>query len=220
MRIKKDTILKTYILSNTQHLSNEEFGILIRNVMLEDDKDKYRYENLSGLLLDIFKKNEKQWKEDLEKVFLTNPTIISAYSLVFGQANNSRKAFDNMQDRYNEKDKQAKKKKEEDTEFIEQQNNEFKELTFNTNYFINKKTYTATYKAEYENNVPNEEEIADLSFNTDNDTLIKLIEIGNEEEWKRHYEEILNELQAEQQIETETPFDCLESEETENENER
>lgn len=217
MREKKDSIFNSDILQQTAHLSHEEFGLFIRIAMIEDDeKTRKRYENISGIYLNAYMKIEEQWKEDF-KPYINDIKAMTDYSTIYTPAAKSRKGYNDLKAKL-DKQNNTNTETTEDTEFIEQQNNELKELTFNTNYFINKRTYTATYKAEYENNVPTENDIADLEFNVDTEILIKLIKIGNAEEWKRHYEEILNELQAEQQLETETPFDCLESEETENEN--
>ena len=210
MREKQDSLFKSNILNKTSHLTREQFGILITIAMIEDDKlTEKRYEDIDDIFLESYIKKEEEWKKEFNEI-INDPVIMNAYNIIFGSAKKSRKGYNELKEKLEKQD--SKKEKTEDTEFIEKQNTEIKEMKFKTNYFINKKTYTATYKAEYENNVPLEEEIADLSFNTDGNTLIKLIEKGNAEEWKRHYEEILNELQTEQQIETETPFDCLESE--------
>lgn len=37
--VKNDTCLKRYQLANTMFLSNEEFGILIRKIIIDDDDD-------------------------------------------------------------------------------------------------------------------------------------------------------------------------------------
>ena len=44
MRVKNDTCIKSYQLINTMFLSDEEIGILIRKIMIEDDKNELRYE--------------------------------------------------------------------------------------------------------------------------------------------------------------------------------
>ena len=42
MRIKNDTCIKSYQLTNTMFLTNEEFGMLIRKLMIEDDEEGFR----------------------------------------------------------------------------------------------------------------------------------------------------------------------------------
>lgn len=218
MREKKDSIFNSDILQQTAHLSHEEFGLFIRMAMIEDDElTEKRYENISGVFLNAYMKIEEQWKEDF-KPYINDIKAMTDYSTIYTSAAKSRKGYNQLKETLDNKKGDngtgtgTGTKTTEDTEFIEKQNKEIKKMTFKTNFFINKKTYTANYTAEYENNVPTENDIADLEYSIDKETLIKLIEKGNAEEWKRHYEEILNELQTEEQLKEETPFDCLESE--------
>lgn len=44
MRVKNDTCIKSYQLTNTMFLTNEEFGMLIRKLMIEDDEEGFRYD--------------------------------------------------------------------------------------------------------------------------------------------------------------------------------
>lgn len=207
MREKQDSLFKSNILNKTSHLTREQFGILITIAMIEDDKlTEKRYEDIDGIFLKSYIKKEEEWKKEFNEI-INDPVIMNAYNIIFGSAKKSRKGYNDLKAKLEKPDDEKEKK--EDTEFIEKQNTEIKEMTFNTNYFINKKTYTANYTAEYENNVPTENDIADLEYSIDKETLIKLIEKGNAEEWKRHYEEILNELQTEEQLKEETPFDCV-----------
>ena len=154
MRIKKDVLIKTYVLANTMHLTNEEFGALMRNVIIEEDTNDSRYENVAELLLDIFKSKESEWKQDLEKLLTLNPTLVSAYSLVYGQAKNSRLSFEKLQDRYNEKDNAAKKPKEKPkAKTID------KTYTFNFNS-VGEGQEIARAPKENENNLPDSEHMA------------------------------------------------------------
>ena len=114
MRIKKDTILKVNTLAATQHLTNEEYGALIRYIQIQDDRDGYRYEDLKGIYLTAFRKWEEKTAEEFEKMALINPSILSAHNNIFKQVSHSRRKFEEMQDRYNEEDgkKDGKKAKE------------------------------------------------------------------------------------------------------------
>ena len=208
MREKQDSLFKSNILNKTSHLTREQFGILITMAMIEDDKlTEKRYEDIDGIFLESYIKKEEEWKKEFNEI-INDPILMNAYNIIFGSAKKSRKGYNELKEKLEKQD--SKKETKEDKEFIEQQNKEYDKMKLKTNYFINKRTYTATYKAEYENNVPTENDIADLEYSIDKETLIKLIEKGNAEEWKRHYEEILNELQTEEQLKEETPFDCVE----------
>lgn len=208
MREKQDSLFKSNILNKTSHLTREQFGILITIAMIEDDKlTEKRYEDIDDIFLESYIKKEEEWKNEFDKI-INDPILMNAYNIIFGSAKKSRKGYNELKEKLEKQDN--KKETKEDKEFIEQQNKEYDKMKLKTNYFINKRTYTATYKAEYENNVPTENDLADLEYSIDKETLIKLIEIGNKEEWKRHYEEILNELQIEEQLKEESPFDCIE----------
>jgi len=109
MRIKKDTILKANILSETAYLTNEEFGALIRNIMIADDKDGFRYEDLTGIYLKTYEKREQDWQEDLERLTLQNPTLIAAHTTVYKQVAHSRRAFESLQGNSDGSPKQGNK---------------------------------------------------------------------------------------------------------------
>ena len=64
MRRKNDTLIKYFQLANTMFLTNEEFGALVRKIMIEDDKNGIRYENI-----------DEETKEDLKAI-----NDISAYA--------------------------------------------------------------------------------------------------------------------------------------------
>lgn len=217
MREKKDSIFNSEILQQTAHLSHAEFGLFIRMAMVEDDEEtEKRYENISGIYLKSYMKIEEQWKEDF-KPYTEDIKSMSDYSVIYSSAAKSRKGYNQLKETLDNKkggnDTNTTTEEQEDKESIEKQNEEYNNMLFDTKYFINKRTYSAKFKAKYEDNVPSEEDIENLKNNVDSELLIKLIEKGNAEEWKRHYEEILEELQTEQQLETETPFDCLKGDE-------
>lgn len=183
MRIKKDVLIKTYVLANTMHLTNEEFGALMRNVLIEEDTNDSRYENVAELLLDIFKSKESEWKQDLEKLLTLNPTLVSAYSLVYGQAKNSRLSFEKLQDRYNEKDNAAKKLKDKPkAKTID------KTYTFNFNS-VGEGQEIARAPKENENNLPDSEHIQELIglYDLDPFAISDIFKAGNEDEWKQNY---------------------------------
>lgn len=164
MRIKKDTILKTYLLASTSHLTNEEFGILIRNVMLNDDKNGYRYENLDGMFLELYKQKETEWINNFNELIISNPAIMSVYNLVFGQVSNSRNAFDKMQDRYDERDGKGEEQTEDTTQQTEEieQCEELKEKVYKLKTFAgNEIEITAKY-SECVVEMPSETELQNI----------------------------------------------------------
>lgn len=108
MRIKNDTIIKWRNLKETMNLTNEEFGILIRNVMIEDDAKGIRYEHIPERALKFYIKKEKEWIDEFDELCEKNPKLIQAFLTVFGQASHSHRAFDQKQKEYDEKDKQKK----------------------------------------------------------------------------------------------------------------
>lgn len=107
LREKNDTILKMFVLSDTMHLTNEEFGALVRIVMIEDDRKDKRYEGMKGFVLNEFKKKEQEWTKSFEQLTENNKTLISAFSTVFGQANKSHNSFLNLSKQYNNDDKNS-----------------------------------------------------------------------------------------------------------------
>lgn len=105
MRIKNDVVIKYYQLVNTMNLSNEDLGLIFRNLIMEEDKNKIRYENANPRLLSIVEKKEKQWSEDFEKKLEEDERFASCYYTLSGQVKNSNSAFKKKQKEYDEKDK-------------------------------------------------------------------------------------------------------------------
>lgn len=106
MRIKNDVVIKYYQLVNTMNLSNEDLGLILRNLIIEEDKNKIRYENANPRLLTIVEKKEKEWSEEFEKKLEEDERFASAYYTLSGQVKNSHSAFKKKQKEYDEKDKQ------------------------------------------------------------------------------------------------------------------
>lgn len=104
MRIKNDTIIKYYQLPNTMFLTNEEFGILIRKIMMEDDKDGLRYETCDEDTRKDLEDFEQQWAFDYQEARKKNPMIAQANSTMRGQVKKSTKSFYDMQKRLEMKD--------------------------------------------------------------------------------------------------------------------
>lgn len=105
MRIKNDTIIKYYQLPNTMFLTNEEFGILIRKIMMEDDKNGMRYETCDEQAKEILEDFEQQWKYDYQEAVKKNPMVMAANSTLRGQVKKSTKSFYDMQERLERKEK-------------------------------------------------------------------------------------------------------------------
>lgn len=104
MRKKNDTLIKYFQLANTMYLTNEEFGILIRKVMLNDDTTGIRYENLDAESTADLKAIEKEWTEDYVRIRKNNPMIAQAFSGLSIQVNNSTKSYNLLRERLNKDD--------------------------------------------------------------------------------------------------------------------
>ena len=104
MRIKNDTIIKWSNLAATMYLSNEEFGALIRNVMIEDDIKGIRHDYIPEDALKFLKEKEEEWQKDFSELSSKNPQLIQAFITVFGQASHSHRAFDKLQEKYDTED--------------------------------------------------------------------------------------------------------------------
>lgn len=112
MRKKNDTLIKYFQLANTMYLTNEEFGILIRKVMLNDDTTGTRYENLDAESTADLKAIEKEWTEDYIRIRKNNPMIAQAFSGLSIQVNNSTKSYNLLRERLNKDDDDDKEKTE------------------------------------------------------------------------------------------------------------
>ena len=104
MRQKNDTIIKYYQLANTMYLTNEEFGILIRKIMMEDDNKELRYENLDSDTAQDLRDMEQQWKFDYQEARKKNPMLGAANSTLHGQVKNSKDSFYRMKDNMDKKE--------------------------------------------------------------------------------------------------------------------
>lgn len=222
-RVKTDTCFKWHCLGKVFGLNLDDIGLMYMISQIQDDESNLRYTLIEEEILDMFKETEAEWLALHGAKMKSDPLYRIAFSDLNGQRKATtnhykaeverRKAYNQKIQQQNEEEGELKEDVTTSDEFIEKQNEEYNNMLFDTKYFINKRTYSAKFKAKYEDNVPSEEDIEDLKNNVDSEILIKLIETGNAEEWKRHYEEILKELQTEQQLESETPFDCLKGDE-------
>ena len=111
MRIKNDTILKWRNLADTMYLSNEEFGALIRNVMIEDDTKDIRHDYIPKDVLKYLLEKEEEWRKDFSELYSKNPQLIQAFITVYGQASHSHRAFDKLQEKYDTEDIENTKEK-------------------------------------------------------------------------------------------------------------
>lgn len=91
--IKNDTCLKRYQLANTMFFSNEEFGILIRKIIIDDDDNFSRFETLNSMTKETYLKKEKEWLKDFENTVNKNPLILQPYNTIYGQLLKSKEAY-------------------------------------------------------------------------------------------------------------------------------
>lgn len=114
-RIKNDTCIKAYQLINTMELTNEEFGLLIRKILIEDDNKETRFENINEVIKKAYLKKEEKWLKEFDEMIENKTHIISSYGTILGQTTKSRKAFENWQDQkqkeLNKADEKTKTKK-------------------------------------------------------------------------------------------------------------
>ena len=103
MRRKSDILIKYFQLPNTMFLSDEEFGCLVRRVMIEDDVDDLRYENLDAETADELRRVEQRWEETYRALRNENPMMISAKASLSVQVSKSTKAFEALRQRLNNK---------------------------------------------------------------------------------------------------------------------
>lgn len=123
MRVKNDTCIKWSKLAETMFLTNEQFGALIRMVMIADDENQLRYKHLDDDSIRDLIECEKEWSEQFEVLKTANPIMRMCYASVYGQVSHSHEAFDKKQAEYDEKDnkeaeppKKPKPKKEKKSE--------------------------------------------------------------------------------------------------------
>ena len=115
MRRKNDTLIKYFQLANTMFLTNEEFGALVRKIMIEDDKNEIRYENIDEETKEDLKRLEKQWKEDFKNLKKKNPLVASANASMSIQVKKSTKSFNDLVNKIENKKKTTETKTEETT---------------------------------------------------------------------------------------------------------
>ena len=107
MRVKNDTCIKSYQLTNTMFLTNEEFGMLIRKLMIEDDEEGFRYDVDKDIKTEYLN-CEKTWLDEFEEAKKNNPILKQAYMVLRGQTIKSRKAFEDLQKVFDKKDGRTK----------------------------------------------------------------------------------------------------------------
>lgn len=206
LREKNDTILKMSVLSDTMHLTNEEFGALIRRVMTEDDRENKRYDGMKGFVLNEFKKKEQEWEKSFEQLTGNNKTLISAFSTVFGKADKSHTSFLQFKEQYenNDNNTQGNSKGTGDdktntdtgtqagTEKPTESDLEGEEWEMKTIIIFNENTnqeekWTIEYQKKNEKNTPNETINNHYPYND----IMKILDAGYEDEWKKYWEDYL-----------------------------
>lgn len=206
LREKNDTILKMSVLSDTMHLTNEEFGALIRMVMTEDDRENKRYDGMKGFVLNEFKKKEQEWEKSFEQLTKNNKTLISAFSTVFGKADKSHTSFLQFKEQYENNDNgtQGSSKGTGDgktntdtgtptgTENPTESDLEGEEWEMKTIMIFNENTnqeekWTIEYQKKNENNVPDET----INNHYNYDDIIKILDAGYEDGWEKYWEDYL-----------------------------
>ena len=103
MRRKNDVLIKYFQLANTMFLSHEELGVLLRRIVIEDDVDGLRYENLDEETANELRRMEQQWDEDYHTLRKKNFMVIAAKASLSIQVNKSTKAFEALRQRLNNK---------------------------------------------------------------------------------------------------------------------
>lgn len=101
MRRKSDILIKYFQLPNTMFLSHEAFGILVRRIMIEDDINGLRYENLDEETANELRRMEQRWETEYQTLRKNNPMVIQAKSSLSVQVNKSTKAFEALRQRLN-----------------------------------------------------------------------------------------------------------------------
>lgn len=167
MRLKNDICIKMYQLANTIFLSDEQFGILIRKIMIDDDVNNQRYENLDGVILSSYKAAEKKWLQKYEDITAQSPLMLQAYNTLHGQACQSRKAF-------NKKCEAIENKKQ------EAQQNEEETITARINEIDEEQKIIFTDTGEVIKYNPEDEKFGELGYYQENRIKLKMITENSE----------------------------------------
>ena len=149
MRTKNDTLIKSYILPQTMYLSNEEFGLIVRCLMIQDDYQEQRFKRADDITCKKYIEKENEWLKEFEKRREENPLFEISVANMHGQIQNSHDAFDRLMENYQKKTETARPEKPkyrpphyEDIEEILQQiieTNDNKELSEFYKFIIDKK---------------------------------------------------------------------------------
>ena len=178
MRVKNDTCIKWAKLAETMFLTNEEFGALIRNVMLADDENELRFLYLADDTIEMLLKREKEWKEQFEKMQTINPMVCMAYASVYGQVSHSHEAFKQKQSEYDEKDEEKRAGKN--------KNQEIKQ-TFTVQFKTYQHEFTAILKKKNIGNLPRLKDLQEITETGPEyetyDIIEQIFEKGNEDGW-------------------------------------
>lgn len=103
MRRKNDILIKYFQLANTMFLSHEALGLLVRRIIIEDDVNGLRYENLDEDTANELRRVEQRWETEYQTLRKNNPMVIQAKSSLSVQVNKSTKAFEALRQRLNNK---------------------------------------------------------------------------------------------------------------------
>lgn len=116
MRNKDDICIKNFQLASTMFLSNEDFGIIVRKAMLENDKKNTRYNDLSEYIKPMLEEKENEWNKEFEELTTRDITAKMAFNSIMVQVNKSNTAFERVAKA------KEKKKQEKEQEELENQN--------------------------------------------------------------------------------------------------
>lgn len=116
MRNKDDICIKNFQLASTMFLSNEDFGIIVRKAMLENDKKNTRYNDLSEYIKPMLEEKENEWNKEFEELTTRDVTAKMAFNSIMVQVNKSNTAFERVAKA------KERKKQEKEQEELENQN--------------------------------------------------------------------------------------------------
>ena len=193
MRDKKDSIFNSEILHQTAYLTNEQFGLMIRIAMIEDDQQtEKRYENLNGIFFTSYQKKEEEWKEEFNNI-LDNPTLLSAYSVIYGCAAEKRKGYNDLKDKLDSK----KPDKTEKPDKTKSGKKEPQAKLYKESFLFDDNSVIVSCLESNKGNIPNKEDITKLQKQYDDETIIEMLERGNKYKWVCDFGTIIDEIEFE-----------------------
>jgi len=209
IREKNDTLIKWFQLSQTSYLNDEEFGAVVRQVMIHDDKEGKRYNNLTDEAIEELKEAEIKWKEQYQKLKFRNPMVGAAFNSLSIQVNISTEGYHNLAKRLNKDDDNDDDDNDEENETDNNKPNKPQKSTDTKNYMTDTFDieledgsaiiFNATYNEETNDNIPSKYEltefIKELEATADEqaEILQRIERQGMLDKWKRHWKEYIEE---------------------------